>query len=96
MWSSCPCVIRMPLSLSWLRLTYVKSGITQSTPGMFSSGKLMPQSTIIMSPPYSIAVMFLPISPMPPKGIIFTGLGFLYLGLLYPCLFELLLIIVPL
>ena len=54
--------------------------MTQSTPGMFSSGKLMPQSTMMMSLLYSKAVMFLPISPMPPNGMIFTGFKFLYLG----------------
>ena len=37
-----------------------------------SVGKIMPASMIIMSSPYSIAVMFLPISPTPPRKIIFT------------------------
>ena len=41
----------------------------QSTPGVFSSAKAIPTSTTIMSLPYSKAVMFLPISDMPPRGM---------------------------
>ena len=37
-----------------------------------SSGKPMPQSTTIISFPYSITVMFLPISAIPPRGIILS------------------------
>ena len=39
---------------------------------MSSSGKPRPQSTTIMSLPYSSTVMFLPISFKPPSGMIFS------------------------
>ena len=51
-----------------------------STPGISLSGKDMPQSTIIASSPYSYTVIFLPISPSPPRGITLTG----RLGTLFP------------
>ena len=46
--------------------------MTRSTPYMSSSGKPRPQSTTIMSLPYSSTVMFLPISFRPPSGMIFS------------------------
>ncbi len=46
--------------------------MTRSTPYMSSSGKPRPQSTTIMSLPYSSTVMFLPISFKPPSGMIFS------------------------
>src|SRR5579884_1815554 len=45
------------------------SGMMRSIPGMFASGNITPASTTMMSLPYSITVMFLPISPTPPSGI---------------------------
>ena len=41
---------------------------------MSSSGKDTPQSITIISSSYSIAVIFFPISPNPPRGIIFNEL----------------------
>ena len=38
---------------------------------------MMPASIIMMSSPYSMAVMFLPTSPTPPRKIIFTCFSFL-------------------
>ena len=48
------------------------SGITISIPNISSSGKLSPQSMIMISSLYSMTVIFFPISCNPPKGIIFN------------------------
>src|SRR5690348_9077995 len=45
------------------------SGMTRSIPSMPSSGNMRPASTTTISSPTSIASMFLPISPTPPRGI---------------------------
>ena len=45
--------------------------MTRSIPGISSDGKMSPASTMMISFPYSNAVMFLPISPTPPKNLIF-------------------------
>lgn len=50
----------------------VKSGITISIPYISSSGNDIPQSITIISFPYSRAVMFFPISRIPPKGTTFN------------------------
>src|SRR5215210_6780645 len=47
---------------------YVKSGRTRSMPGISSSGNDIPASTRIIALPWRTAVMFLPISPSPPRG----------------------------
>ena len=72
MWSSCPCVRRTARILSLLLTRYDMSGITRSTPNISSSGKVIPQSRTTISSPYSNTVRFLPISFMPPRGIIFS------------------------
>src|SRR5512135_2391247 len=59
----------MPRTLSRLSKRYEKSGMTMSTPSISSSGNISPQSTSIMSGPYSNTVEFRPISPTPPNGI---------------------------
>src|SRR6185503_12342649 len=46
------------------------SGMTRSMPSIPSSGNIRPASTTTMSSPTSIAIMFLPISPTPPSGMI--------------------------
>src|SRR5262245_58689489 len=46
------------------------SGTTRSIPNISSSGNISPQSMTTMSSPYSKTVMFLPISPTPPRGMI--------------------------
>lgn len=43
--------------------------MTRSMPGISSSGKPRPQSITTISSLYSITVIFLPISPSPPKGM---------------------------
>src|SRR3972149_5698781 len=45
------------------------SGMTRSTPSISSSGNIRPQSTTTMSSPHSMAIIFLPISPRPPRGM---------------------------
>src|SRR5216684_8909791 len=45
------------------------SGMTRSMPSISSSGNIRPASTTTMSLPCSIAIMFLPISPTPPSGM---------------------------
>src|SRR4030042_18995 len=45
------------------------SGITRSTPSISCSGNIRPASTMMRSSPISKTIMFLPISPRPPKGI---------------------------
>src|SRR6266513_3834761 len=69
MWSSCACVMRNPRILFFRWRRYVMSGITRSIPSIPSSGNIRPASTTTMSSPTSIASMFLPISPTPPRGI---------------------------
>src|SRR5512144_88629 len=49
-----------------------KSGNTRSMPSMSAVGNISPVSTITIRPSASIAVMFLPISPSPPRGTIRT------------------------
>ena len=46
--------------------------MTRSTPNISSSGNIKPASITMMSSSYSITIMFLPISPNPPIGIIFS------------------------
>jgi len=79
MWSSCPCVITNPLIFSLFLIKYVTSGITISIPSISSVGNSIPQSTTIISSPYSNTVIFFPISSIPPNGIIFK-FGFLNLN----------------
>ena len=55
---------------------YDTSGITKSTPGIFSLGKVIPASITIISLPNSSAVIFLPISPTPPKNLTFNDFLF--------------------
>ena len=45
------------------------SGTTRSMPYISSSGNIRPQSTMMISSANSKTVMFLPISPMPPSGM---------------------------
>src|SRR5215475_6400935 len=42
----------------------------KSTPGMSLEGNMTPASTTMRFLPYSMTVMFFPISPRPPNGII--------------------------
>src|SRR5215210_6653352 len=58
----------MPLSSLACSRKYVKSGSTRSIPGISSSGNDIPASTRIMPLSWRTAVMFLPISPNPPRG----------------------------
>src|SRR5258708_2518195 len=51
------------------------SGMTMSMPGICSSGNMRPESTMTMSLPCSMTMMFLPISPTPPSGMTRTGLA---------------------
>src|SRR3972149_10287384 len=44
-------------------------GMTRSTPSISSSGNMSPASTAMIASPYSRSIMFLPISPRPPRGI---------------------------
>src|SRR3990172_5151102 len=48
------------------------SGITRSIPGISSSGNIRPASITSRSPADSTAIMFNPISPRPPRGMIRT------------------------
>src|SRR3972149_5057448 len=43
--------------------------MTRSTPSISSSGNMSPASTMMRSSPSSKTIMFLPISPSPPRGI---------------------------
>src|SRR3990170_777929 len=43
--------------------------MTRSTPSISSSGNMRPASTMMRSSPSSKTIMFLPISPRPPRGI---------------------------
>src|SRR5229473_6507586 len=45
------------------------SGITRSTPSNSDSGNIIPASTTRMSSPNRNAIMFIPNSPSPPRGI---------------------------
>src|SRR5215213_4747490 len=58
----------MPWISSECCLRYVKSGRTKSIPGISSSGNAIPASTRRMPLPPRTAVIFLPISPKPPRG----------------------------
>ena len=49
-----------------------KSGSTRSMPSISAVGNIRPVSTITIRPSYSTTVMFLPISPSPPRGRIRT------------------------
>ena len=71
-WSSCPCVKIKALTLSLFASKYDMSGTTTSIPGISSPGKVSPASTTMISSPYSKAVIFLPISPTPPKNVILS------------------------
>ena len=46
--------------------------MTKSMPSISSSGNIRPASITTMSFSYSMAYIFLPISPSPPKGINFS------------------------
>src|SRR6202048_1223856 len=48
---------------------YVMSGMTRSTPSNSDSGNIIPASMTIMSSPNRRAIMFIPNSPKPPRGI---------------------------
>src|SRR5450756_2762059 len=50
--------------------SHLISGITRSMPSISSRGNSTPQSSTTILPRYSTAVMFLPISPRPPRGMI--------------------------
>src|SRR6266699_1689738 len=45
------------------------SGITRSTPKSSDSGNIMPASMTMMSSPSRSAIMFMPNSPRPPRGM---------------------------
>src|SRR3954447_22925374 len=68
MWSSWPCVITMPSMSTARSRRYVKSGSTRSMPSISAVGKRRPVSTTTIRPSSSTTVMFLPISPSPPRG----------------------------
>src|SRR5579875_3021578 len=53
-------------SARWRR--YEKSGSTRSIPSMSAVGNRSPVSTTTIRSSYSTTVMFLPISPSPPRG----------------------------
>ena len=53
MWSSWPWVMNRPRRRDLFFTRYDTSGMTQSMPYMSSPGKAMPQSTTMISPPYS-------------------------------------------
>src|SRR6267378_1101863 len=69
MWSSCACVSRIPRTFALFWRRYEMSGMTRSMPSISSSGNMSPASTTMMSSPCSMASMFLPISPTPPRGM---------------------------
>src|SRR5207302_1055502 len=73
MWSSWACVIRKPRTRSFRVRRYPMSGMTRSMPSICSSGNIRPASMTRTSSPISIASMFLPISPTPPRGMIRSG-----------------------
>ena len=83
-WSSCPCVRKIPFTLSIFFIKYETSGITTSIPNISSSGNFKPQSITTISFLYSIAVIFFPISFIPPRGIILIfALSFFIFPLLF-------------
>ena len=66
------------------------SGMIASIPGASSLvAKDTPQSTIIISSPHSIAVIFLPTSPTPPRKVTFTVFVFFFMNSISPnkCIF---------
>src|SRR6185295_7824594 len=65
--------MRNPRILFFRCRRYVMSGMTRSMPYIPSSGNMRPASTTTMSSPSSTAIMFLPISPTPPSGMIRSG-----------------------
>src|SRR5438552_6226091 len=67
--------MRMPLSLSLRSRRYRMSGMTTSMPSICSSGNMSPASTRTMSLSCSMTIMFLPISPTPPRGMTRTALA---------------------
>src|SRR5438045_8288159 len=48
------------------------SGTTMSTPSSSDSGNIRPQSMTMMSSPQRMAMQFMPNSPRPPKGTIWS------------------------
>ncbi len=50
-----------------------KSGSTRSMPSISAVGNISPVSTTTIRPWCSTTVMFFPISPSPPRGVIRTG-----------------------
>src|SRR5664279_1720503 len=80
-WSSWPCVMRNARTSSLRSRKKLMSGRTRSMPSISSRGNARPQSTTTILPRYSTAVMFLPISPIPPSGMIlsvFSAIVFFY------------------
>src|SRR5687767_12017323 len=75
MWSSCACVRMIPRTFALFSRRYVMSGMTRSMPSISSSGNIRPASTTTMSSPCSMASMFLPISPTPPRGMMRIALA---------------------
>src|SRR3990170_578361 len=61
--------MKMARSLARRSSIYETSGMTRSTPSISSSGNMRPASTMMRSSPSSKTIMFLPISPRPPRGI---------------------------
>ncbi len=70
MWSSCPWVSTTASTSSSRSAIALKSGRIRSTPGWSFSGNSTPQSTMSSRPSCSKTVMFRPISPRPPSGMI--------------------------
>src|SRR3954452_2269416 len=73
MWSSWPCVRTIASIASARCRRYSKSGSTRSMPSISAVGNIRPVSTTTIRPSYSTTVMFLPISPSPPRGRIFRA-----------------------
>src|SRR3954447_11842394 len=67
-WSSWPCVSTIASMSSARSRRYEKSGSTRSMPSWSGVGNISPVSTTTIAPSYSTTVMFLPISPSPPRG----------------------------
>src|SRR5215471_20540048 len=69
MWSSWPCVRTMARTRWRFCLRYAISGMTRSMPRSSDSGNIIPASITMMSSPKRSAIMFMPNSPRPPRGI---------------------------
>src|SRR5439155_26919811 len=66
-WSSCPCVRTTASMRSFRSRRYCQSGSTRSIPGISTSGNDNPASMSRIRPSSSIAAMFRPTSPTPPR-----------------------------